>query len=168
LARRQALRLAAVRPSFAPPVPRKPWISTWVYDDGGRKESGAKGQTGDCVVRSIAIAAQLPYEVVYAGINEMAMRERPAYRRGRRSNARTGVFKPTTKRYLQSLGWTWVPTMQIGQGCRTHLRADELPKGRLIVSVSRHQVAVIDGTIRDTYDPSRNGTRCVYGYWHKP
>lgn len=22
-----------------------------------------------------------------------------------------------------------------------------------------------DGVIRDTHDPSRDGTRCVYGYW---
>jgi len=28
-------------------------------------------------------------------------------------------------------------------------------------------VAVIDGVINDTYDCSREGTRCVYGYWEK-
>ena len=55
--------------------------------------------------------------------------------------------------------------MKIGSGCTVHLRADELPTGRLIVSVSRHVVAVIDGVIHDTHDPSRDGTRCVYGYW---
>ena len=22
-----------------------------------------------------------------------------------------------------------------------------------------------DGVVHDTYDPSRDGTRCVYGYW---
>jgi hypothetical protein len=27
--------------------------------------------------------------------------------------------------------------------------------------------AVIDGIIHDTYDPSRNGTRCVYAYFTK-
>jgi len=40
--------------------------------------------------------------------------------------------------YNESLGWKWTPTMRIGQGCKVHLRADELPVGRLIVSVSRH------------------------------
>ena len=55
--------------------------------------------------------------------------------------------------------------MKIGSGCRVHLRERELPSGRLIVSVSRHMVAVIDGVIHDTHDPSRGGTRCVYGYW---
>ncbi len=58
--------------------------------------------------------------------------------------------------------------MKIGQGCTVHLRADELPGGRLIVRVSRHMCAVIDGVIHDTHDPSRAGTRCVYGYWSHP
>lgn len=57
--------------------------------------------------------------------------------------------------------------MGIGTGCRGHLREGELPNGRLIVSVSRHMVAVIDGVIYDTHDPSRDGTRCVYGYWRE-
>ncbi len=37
--------------------------------------------------------------------------------------------------------------MQIGSGCTVHLRADELPSGRLVVSVSRHLTAVIDCVI---------------------
>jgi len=55
--------------------------------------------------------------------------------------------------------------MQIGSGCRVHLRADDLPAGRLIVKVTHHLVAVIDGVIHDTHNCSRGGTRCVYGYW---
>jgi hypothetical protein len=48
-----------------------------------------------------------------------------------------------------------------------HLKADERPPGRLIVVCSRHYTAVIDGLIHDTYDPSREGTRAVYGYYEK-
>lgn len=66
---------------------------------------------------------------------------------------------------MAELGFDWTPTMTIGSGCKVHLKADELPKGRLICMLSRHAVAVIDGVINDTYDPSRDGTRCVYGYW---
>jgi len=55
--------------------------------------------------------------------------------------------------------------MRIGQGCTVHLRAEELPGGRLVVRVTRHLCAVVDGVIHDTHDPSRKGTRCVYGYW---
>ena len=135
----------------------------WVYDDGGRKAAGFRGKAGDCGTRSIAIATRLPYRHVYALLNEQARRERPI--RGRRSSARNGVFRHTSQRVLESLGWRWVPTMKIGGGCRVHLKAAELPRGRLIVRCSKHTTAVIDGIIHDTYDPSRAGTRCVYGYF---
>ena len=44
----------------------------------------------------------------------------------------------------------------------------ELPRGPLIVKVSRHLTAVIDGVLYDTHDCSRGGTRCVYGYFSRP
>ena len=56
--------------------------------------------------------------------------------------------------------------MGIGTGCTVHLNPNELPKGRIICRVTRHYVAVINGVINDTYDCSRDGTRCVYGYWY--
>ena len=34
-------------------------------DDGGRSAAGYKGKAGDCVVRSIAIVTNLPYQKVY-------------------------------------------------------------------------------------------------------
>lgn len=68
---------------------------------------------------------------------------------------------------MGELGFTWVATMQIGSGCKVHLRTDELPAGRIVCFVSRHATAVIDRVIHDTHDPSRDGTRCVYGYWIK-
>ncbi len=57
--------------------------------------------------------------------------------------------------------------MSIGSGCQVHLRAKGLPTGRLIVQLSKHVAAVIDGVIHDTHNPSRRGTRCVYGYYSK-
>jgi hypothetical protein len=140
----------------------------WIHNDGGRSAAGFRGEAGDCVTRAIAIATGKPYCEVYAALNELAQRERRGKRKRGRSNARTGVYKTTYRKYLDSLGWTWVPTMQIGQGCKVHLRDGELPAGRLIVCVSRHIVAVIDGVIHDTHDPSRDGTRCVYGYFIPP
>jgi len=35
------------------------------------------------------------------------------------------------------------------------------------VKVSKHLTAVIDGVMYDTHDPSRGGSRCVYGYYLK-
>jgi len=68
---------------------------------------------------------------------------------------------------MKELGFEWKPTMNIGQGCKVHLRADELPCGNIIVNVSKHFAAVIDGVLHDTYDCSREGTRCVYGYYKR-
>lgn len=150
-------------------------MSGYVYDDGGRAAAGFTGSTGDCTVRAIAIAAGLPYREVYEAIHDATLGDRRLMAKlelryganaRRHASPRSGTFKAVTKRYLADvLGWRWTPTMGIGTGCRVHLRADELPAGRLIVSVSRHVTAVIDGVIHDTYDPSRDGTRCVYGYW---
>lgn len=136
-----------------------------VYDDGGREAAWFKGKTRDCVTRAIAIATGMRYPDVYSMVNEVCKRERPGI--GVKRSARTGVGKEATRALLRAMGWNWTPTMGIGQGCKVHLREGELPMGRLIVSVSKHLVAVIDGVIHDTHDPSRNGTRCVYGYWTK-
>lgn len=138
----------------------------WVYADGGRAAAGYKGDASDCVTRAIAIATEKPYREVYDALNEIAKLERPRRGHGHgRSSARNGVKRPTFDRYIKSIGWVWTPTMFIGQGCRVHLRADELPTGRLIVRLSRHMSAVLDGVVHDTHDPGRGGTRCVYGYW---
>jgi hypothetical protein len=137
------------------------------YNDGGRVEAGFKGDAGDCVTRAIAIATGKSYREVYDALNDLAGSERRGKRKRGVSNARTGVYKGTKKRYLESLGWRWVPTMAIGSGCKVHMRADELPAGRIIVALSRHSAAVIDGVLHDTHDCSRDGTRCVYGYFVK-
>lgn len=143
-------------------------MNPWIYSDGGRAAAGFKGETGDCVTRAIAIATDMPYREVYDLVSSYSRIERLRKRQKRQSRARTGVYRQTKDRILNELGWTWHPTMGIGTGCRVHLRADELPSGRLIVKLTKHSCAVIDGVIHDTHDPSRDGTRCVYGYWTQP
>lgn len=139
----------------------------YVQDDGGRAAAGFKGKTGDCVTRAIAIAARRPYQEVYDGLNAYKADLRQT-KRVRGSSARTGVSRRVYDAYLKTRGWQWVPTMGIGEGCKVHLREGELPKGRIIVRLSRHLAAVIDGVLHDDFDCSRNGTRCVYGYYVQP
>lgn len=139
----------------------------FTYHDGGRLAAGYTGDAGDCVCRAIAIATGRPYQEVYDELGVICKTERRSKRRRVKSTPRNGVHKATYRRYLEALGWHFTPTMFIGQGCKVHLRRGELPMGRLIVNTSRHLVAVIDGVIFDTHDPSRDGTRCVYGYWTK-
>lgn len=136
----------------------------WSYDDGGRAASGFRGEAGDCVARSLAIILDRPYREVYDEINVFVKTNERRRKKGS-SSSRTGVYKTTTRRIMEHFGFGWTPTMQVGQGCTVHLRADELPSGRIIASVSKHVCAVIDGVVHDTHDPTREGTRCVYGYW---
>lgn len=145
---------------------------TFVVNDGGRAAAGRHGNGRDCVVRALAIATGIPYRDVANLVYAFAQRERPGARagrqRGKRSTPWSGVYKGTIQRVCEALGLRWHATMAIGTGCRVHLRAGELPRGRLVVSVSRHLTAVLDGVVHDTHDPSRGGARCVYGYWAVP
>ena len=133
----------------------------WTFDDGGRSTAvgfGGTSPTGDCGPRAVAIATGLDYATVY--------RELAALNGGKRPT--DGTARKAVDKFLTDRGFEWVPTMKIGSGCTVHLRADELPAGRLVVRCSRHFAAVVDGIVRDTHDPTRDGTRCVYGYWKAP
>lgn len=141
----------------------------FTYNDGGRAAAGFSGHAGDCVARSIAIISGLPYKEVYDFLaeNNAAQKRGKNQKKKRPKTASNGI---QTKRkwfgdYMTSLGFVWIPTMHIGQGCKVHLTETELPKGKIIVNVSKHFTAVIDGVINDTHDCSRGGTRCVYGYY---
>ncbi len=139
----------------------------FIEDDGGRKDAGYKGYAGDCVTRSIAIVTGVPYKEIYDTLNILSETERTGKLKKKKSNARNGVYRTTYDKYLKSLGYKWVATMHIGSGCQVHLREDELPMGRLVVRVSKHVTAVIDGVLHDNMDCSREGNRCVYGYYIK-
>jgi len=134
----------------------------WVYDDGGRAAAGYKGSAGDCGVRAIAIAVGHDYAYVYDRAFDIA---RHVDKPGRSHSPRDGFSTKAMHAFMAEEHWKWTPTMSIGSGTQVHLRADELPTGRLIARCSKHYVAVIDGVIHDTGDPSRGGTRAVYGYW---
>jgi hypothetical protein len=157
----------------------------WIYDDGGRAEAGFRGHTGDCVARAVAIASGRPYREVYVRLAEGNAAQRATARtpkRGRTARSGICVGRKWFKDYMRELGFRWVPTMAIGTGTRVHLADGELPDGRLVVQVSKHYTAVIDGTIHDTYDPQRRtaymkagpdgravvdhvSDRAVYGYY---
>ena len=138
------------------------------FDDGGRAKAGFSGSARDCVARSVAIASGLPYLQVYDTLAQGNAGQRASKRTPKRTRtASNGIFtqRKWFKDYMSSLGFTWYPTQKIGSKKKIYLREGDLPPGKLVVSVSRHYTAVIDGVIHDTFDCSRNGERCVYGYW---
>lgn len=128
----------------------------WLYDDGGREAAGFRGDAGDCGTRAVAIATGQDYRVVYDALAELNGK-----------SVRDGTPRKVMDAYLiGQLGWRWVATMGIGTGARVHLDDGELPEWKPVIArCSKHYVAVMYGVIHDTYDPSRDGTRCVYGYW---
>jgi len=147
-------------------------LCRWVKDDGGRSHSKLahadrrKVSAGDCVTRAIAIAAEKKYDEVHEALTVRSVRHIYSLPKRTMRGGGVCVFDPdhgcsqeAYGGYLKSLGWTRVPTKD------THLRADELPPGRLVVEVSRHLVAVIDGVIHDTFDCAKSGRRQVQGYW---
>lgn len=141
----------------------------FIYNDGGRRAAGRRGRSGDCVTRAIAIVTGLPYLEVYgrlaAGMGDQRRSKHQHGRNVRSASRGVNTSRKWFKDYMRELGFTWHPTMTIGSGCRVHLRSQELPPGRLVVAVSGHYTAVIDGVLHDNSDCSRGGTRCVYGYW---
>lgn len=172
MAARRELISDYIHPKKEPLVPKTK--VPVVINDGGRSAAGYKGSASDCVVRAIAIAAERPYAEVYDALFAMRIhhaatrRDRTARNIKRKGNSpRNGTARKIYEAYLKKLGWRFVPTMGFGTGTRVHLRPDELPAGRIIARVSKHLVAMIDGVVHDTFDCTREGTRCVYGYYIK-
>ena len=130
----------------------------FIYYDGGRSNYFKARHVRDCAVRAICNATDKDYKDVYNDLKRL----------NKGVSCRNGTPKKLVKKYLTELGWRWHPTMTIGSGCTMHLTESELPKGVLIVQVSRHLTCVRNGVIYDTYDCSRDGERCVYGYWTPP
>src|SRR5690242_13616703 len=96
----------------------------FTYDDGGRAKAGFRGSAGDCVARAVAIASGLPYAEVYAALAKGSGAQRATKRSGKkRATAREGISvrRKWFKDYMEGIGFDWVPTMQIGSGCKVHL-----------------------------------------------
>lgn len=141
----------------------------FIYNDGGRSKYYKGKNVNDCVVRAICNASGKDYKEVYDRINQLIKSARKSKKEKHKTSARDGVYKRIYKIYIEEeLGWKWHSCMEIGSGCQTHLTEEELPKnGAYIIKLSHHLTCIKDGVLYDTYDCSRDGNRCVYGYWYK-
>ena len=177
------------------PVPEGFFVPT----DVTTRYSGRKSEYGgDCVVRAFAIALYGPdveehqYKHVYKDycrlIREWAFDGRSnamkrLYRDGtRHTKPDYPPHKDVIKAYAEENGFTWTATagghLQGGPPTETvHVRPDELPGGRLVLVLSKHYSAFIDGKLYDSWDTSVSrhveadggrGWRMVYGYYTAP
>jgi len=131
-------------------------VSGWNLTDGGRKEAGFLGSTGDCAARALAIAHDMPYVDAYklcAQANKDA---------GGSKSVRGGIMKNIYHKVLKELGYEWHPAPKY-DGRKARPR-DFKRDGIIIARQARHFVAVVDGICFDTFDSS---DKMVYGYWKK-
>lgn len=127
--------------------------------DGGRSNYYRVVNVGDCVVRAIAIASGRDYEEVYQELKSL----------NKGVSCRNGTPTRVSEEWFRIHGWKWVACMRFGTGCTVHMRREELPSNKTIICrLSKHLVCVDHGVLKDTYDCTRDGNRCVYGFWIKP
>ena len=132
-------------------------LMKYIYNDGGRSKY-FKGKANDCVCRAISIASNRDYKEVYDSLKKAL------------GTPRNGVFvqNKAFKDWMVANGFVWAPCSGIGVKTSVHFIEGELPKGRLVCSVTKHYVAVVDNKVYDTWDSRYNSfkeVRRIYGYW---
>ena len=159
----------------------------FVKNDGGRRDSGFRGNAGDCVARAVAIASGMPYKDVYNSLahgnkNQRKTKNMQKSGLGKKS-ARHGIYtkRKWFKDYMKSLGFRWVATSGIGIES-AKCCSEDIPDGNIIIAKRRHYAAVINGVLNDTYNSTEpryytgieNGNEYrrltftnLYGYWIK-
>ena len=128
------------------------------YNDGGRKEAGYKGHTGDCVARALAISTGKPYKEIYDFVGETMKshgykRSANAYYSG---NHRRGMRKPklVQEDIIRSFGFEKV---KLPKGPRPTYRQAYEQYGDCMVATRGHILAIKDGAVQDIFDDQ--------GYW---
>ena len=115
----------------------------FIYDDGGRKAAGFKGEARDCVTRATAILTGRNYREVY---KMMARAEQKVT--GKRS-ARNGISKKASPKVFAELG---IVKVKLPKGAKPTYSEAHILYGDCIVSSTRHLAAVTKGYLRDTFD----------------
>ncbi len=129
------------------------------YDDGGRAAAGYRGDTGDCVVRAIAICAREDYRAVYRTMAEHMKRNGYAASGNayatRESNRNTPrrrgqlTARRVQRRVLEAYGFRRV---RLPAGERPTFTEAHHRFGDCVVGTARHMAAIVDGALQDTFD----------------
>ena len=120
----------------------------YLYNEGGRGEH-YKGLVGDCVCRAITIATELPYDVVYNALFDIAKNYKGNSKVAKRirlnPSPRNGCYNEVAIEFLKALNIEEV---------RGKLKVNDqmFYEGRYAVYVRRHWLAIIDGVVNDTWD----------------
>lgn len=156
----------------------------YTFNDGGRAEAGYVGDTGDCVVRAIAIAEQRDYEQVRRELMEYnrkyasTSRSRIAKKIQKRgATTRRGNWDVVYRKMLADHGWVRHSKIRVGDPARCYMVKSDIPPGRVILKVRKHVVACVDHVINDTFDCRESNVwvdgvptddkkpKCVTSFW---
>ena len=127
----------------------------FILNDGGRRASGRKGKTGDCLIRAIAIAGSLDYDLVYkraAMIYKVAgyCRTGNALAIGRNKVKRSVKHAQETQRsILREFGFEKV---RMRSRTKPTMTQAWHKYGDCIVTITGHICALKDGALQDTMD----------------
>jgi hypothetical protein len=127
----------------------------FVRSDDGRSASGFDGP-GGCVCSAFSIASGRPYREIYELLEQIPISL------GRPDG---GIYADARacQQLMRRLGFRLVRTRFHRRILR--LRSSDLPLGRLVVLIHGHAAAVIDRTLYDHTDLSRNGEALIYAYY---
>lgn len=140
-------------------------LNKFVKNDGGRLaeyniKDLKKNQSGDCVIRAIAIAMEQPYKQTLIELCEYAVKY-----------GSTPTSEWVFKHYLKDRGWVeqkplYYPDGHLKGGHRRQLKHfdDRRWVGNTLVSTRGHLQAIKNGTIHDTWYHEHSVTG---KYWKK-
>lgn len=109
----------------------------------------------DCVIRSICAVTGDDWTTVFDELCAIG-----------RKNYTMPNSKPTYEEYLKKHGfkWTYLKIVKGQKRISVKQFASKNKKGKYILNVANHMVAVVNGTYIDTWD---SGDYRLYGYWSK-
>lgn len=113
-------------------------------NDGGRSRYTNVTSKHDCVVRAVAIAANISYFEAYAKLRAIS----PAL-----ESEGVNIHDRAFMAYMASLGFVRVEGVTAMQ---------DIPEGRVIACTSGHYTAIINGTIQDVRNEAH---KAVSHYW---
>ena len=125
-----------------------------------RENVNPKGiKTGDCVVRALARANNISWEVAYLELSDIGLRK-----------FRMPNDKQTYETWLKQHGWikqkmpVWYDAFGNRNRYTVKALADEYPDIKMIISVARHLTYVENGVLIDAWNCERS---YVGNYWIK-
>lgn len=126
--------------------------TTYYITDGGKSSYGFTHEKNDCTVRAVSIAYQISYEEAHAKLKAF----------GRKDGHGCHYFAkfmnknmPTTLAITR--GWKEKSLGTINKFCK------ENPKGRFILRIRGHALAVVDGIVHDSWLPGSCSR--ILDYW---